>query len=253
MPVPRGEGAILPPAAQPARMKAAMEMVDREAPQPERYSAQVATATVESGGTAVSYRVPGGTSIPADGAPHKVFVAEMELPPRLDYVAAPRLLQAAYCRAKITNDSAYLLLPGPASLFAGEEYIGTTRIELTAPQGEIELYLGVDDRIKVERELLRRDTEKTLIGGKRRVRFAYEITVENLGASAAQLNLQDQIPVAGHEEIKVSLESVQPKPTRQDELNILEWDLTLAPKEKRQVRYDFSVAYPPEMQLIGLP
>ncbi len=172
MPAPRGEGAVMAPAAAPLRQKAALDLsaAPQEAPS-EEVVAQVATAAVESSGASVTYRVPGSTDIPSDGAPHKVFVAELNLPPRLDYVAAPRLVQAAYRRAKISNDSPYLLLPGPANLFAGDEFIGVTRIELTPPQGEIELYLGVDDRIAIERELLRRDVDKTLIGGKRRTRY----------------------------------------------------------------------------------
>ena len=252
VPTPRGEGAVLAPAAAPLRAKAAFDLAAAPEGAPEVVATQVATAAVESIGAAVTYLVPGRAFIPADGAPHKVFVAEMSLPPRLDYIAAPRLVQAAYRRAKITNDSLYLLLPGPVNLFAGDEFIGATRIELTAPKGEIELYFGVDDRIKIERELLRRDVDKTLIGGKRRTRYAYQITLENLLGVEARLSLQDQIPVAAHEAIKVRLESVEPKPARQNELNILEWDFTLASKEKRQVRLDFSVEYPPEMQLSGL-
>lgn len=254
MPVPRGEGAVMAPAAAPLRAKAALDhSAAAEEAAPEVVAAQVATASVESSGAAVNYLVPGQASIPADGAPHKVFVAELQLPPKLDYITTPKLVQAAYRRAKVNNDSPYLLLPGQANLFANDEFIGATRLELTPPQGEIELYLGVDDRIKVERELLRRDTDKTLIGGKRRVRFAYQITLENLLTTQARLNLQDQAPVAGHEDVKVRLESVEPKPTRQSELNILEWDFNLAPKEKRTVRFDFTVEYPPEMQIMGLP
>ena len=78
------------------------------------------------------------------------------------------------------NDSPYTLLPGASNLFAGDEFIGATQLEMTAPQGEIELYLGADDRVKVERELKRREVEKTIIGGKRRIHYGYEIRLENL-------------------------------------------------------------------------
>jgi len=254
MPLPRAEGMHMAVTAAPLRAKAAPDLAAAPAEAPQEVApVQAATAAVESAGAAITYRVPGNVDIPSDGAPHKVTVAEMELPPRLDYVSAPRLVPAAYRRARLTNDSPYLLLPGPANLFAGDEFIGATHLELTPPQGEIELYLGVDDRIKVEREPLRRDVDKTLIGGKRRVRYAYQITLENHLGAEAKLNLQDQIPVAGHEAIKVRLESAEPKPAKQSELNILEWELALAPKEKRLVRFDFSVEYPPEMQLSGLP
>jgi uncharacterized protein (TIGR02231 family) len=171
----------------------------------------------------------------------------------LDYVSAPRLVGAAYRRARLTNDSLYVLLPGSANLFAGDEFIGTTSLGLTAPQGEIELYLGVDDRIKVERELVRREVDKKLIGGRERLRFGYTITLENLLPVEAHLTLHDQIPVARHADVKVKLESAEPQPAEQTELNLLNWDLVLKSQEKRGVRFDFSIDYPQGMALTGLP
>ena len=111
----------------------------------------------------------------------------------------------------------------------------------------------MDDRLKVERELKRREVDKTLLGGKRRIRYAYEIRLENLLPVQAALTLHDQIPVARHEEIKVRLEAADPKPTRQSELNLLDWELSLAPREKRTLRFDFSVEYPQAMEVTGLP
>lgn len=212
-----------------------------------------AVAEVETSGAAITYRVPGSVTIPPDGAAHKVTVARFPLSPRLDYVTAPKIVPAAYRRVKASNDSPYTLLPGQANLFAGDEFIGAASLQLIAPQGEIEVYLGVDDRIKVERELKRREVDKRLIGGKRRISFAYEITLENLLPSQAKVTVHDQIPVARHEEIKVKLESAEPRPSEHSELNLLDWELTLAPREKRTLRYDFSVEHPQTIEVAGLP
>ncbi len=217
------------------------------------YEAKDATANVEQSGAAISYGVPGKVSIPADGAPHKVTVARYSLSPKLDYVSAPGLVAAVYRRAKAVNDSPYTLLAGKANLFAGDEFIGATDLELTAPQGEIELFLGVDDRVKIERELKRREVDKTILGGKRRIRYGYEIRLENLLESQARLTVHDQMPVARHEEIKVKLDSCEPKATTQSELNLLDWELELAAKEKRTLRFDFSVEFPQAMEVRGLP
>jgi uncharacterized protein (TIGR02231 family) len=219
----------------------------------EPVEAEVAVASVESSGTAVTYVLPATANIPPDGASHKVTVAQFSLSPRLDYVAAPKLVEAVYRRAKITNASLYTLLPGNANIFIGDEFIGASPLEMTAPQGEIELYLGVEDRIKIERELKRRDVGKQLIGGKRHFSFGYEIRLENLLPSAATVKLHDQIPVPRHEEIKVRLEAADPKPTELSELNLLKWELSLGPGEKRSVRFDFSVEAPQAMEVIGLP
>jgi uncharacterized protein (TIGR02231 family) len=214
--------------------------------------ADVVSASVDTSGAVVTYHVPAKVNVPADGEPHKVTVANYSLQPELDYVTAPKLVEAAYRRATVDNDSPYTLLPGGVNLFAGDEFIGTTSLELTAPQGEIELYLGVDDRVKVERELVRRDVDKSLLGGKRRVRYAYEIRLENLLAQDAKITVHDQIPASRHEDIKVKLESAEPAPSENTELNLLDWEITLAARQKQTIRFDFMVEHPQTMQVLGL-
>lgn len=251
-PRPPGRAHALRAAPAPQLLKADMAMAAAERMPDESLEIAFAEAEVESGEMAVTYHLPAPASIPADGAPHKVSVTRFALPVRLDYQAAPKLVQAAYRRARVTNDSPYTLLPGPANLFSGDEFIGQASLELTATQGEFELFLGVDDRLKVERELKRQEVDKSLLGGKRRIHTGYEIRLENHLPVPATLTVQDQIPVARHEEIKVRLESAEPRPTRQSELNLLEWELTLAPHEKRTLRFDFSVEFPVSLEVIGL-
>lgn len=218
----------------------------------EYYDAEHVVAEVGSSPLAVTYSVPGKVVVPTNGEPHKVTIARFGLKPELDYVTAPKIEQAAYRRATITNDSQYTLLPGSANIFVGDEYIGATPLELVATQGEMELYLGVEDRVRVERELKRRQVDKTLIGGKRRLHYAYEIKLQNNTSRDITLTIYDQIPVSRHEDIKVKLVSVQPEPKEQSELNILEWKLSLAAGEKSQIRFDFDVEHPPDMQVFGL-
>ena len=236
--------------ARAGRAEAAM--LSMEAPA-EISDVQVATATVDSSGSAVTYLIPGAVTIPPDGAQRKVTIAQFSLTPRLDYVSAPKLVPAAYRRAKLANLSPYTWLAGAANIFSGDEFIGVTPLELIPPQGEIELYLGSDDRLKVERELQRRDVDKRLIGGKRHLTFGYQIKLENLLPFKVNLTLHDQLPLAQHEAIKVRLESAEPKPAEVSELNLLRWEFALEAQEKRTVRFDFSVEMPPDMIVNGLP
>jgi uncharacterized protein (TIGR02231 family) len=215
--------------------------------------AEEVTAVVDNAGSVVTYVIPAAVTIPPDGSLHKVLIARFPLTPQLDFVSAPKLVPAAYRRARIQNSSPYTLLPGEANIFTGDEYIGTTPLALTAPQGEIELYLGSEDRIKVERELKRREVDKRLIGGRRHMAFGYEINVENLLSYAVKLILHDQFPVSRHEEIKVRLEAADPKPVEVSEMNLLRWEFSLEPKEKRSVRFDFLVDSPQGMEVAGIP
>ncbi len=238
------------PAPMMDKMMAMRTAAEREV---EEETVEVALAAVDTSGAAVTYQVSGAVTVPADGAPHKIAVARIELEPELDYVTAPKLVAAVYRRAQVTNDSPYTLLPGSANLFAGDEFIGATEFELVAPQGEIELYLGPDDRVKVERELKRREVDKKLIGDKRRLHYAYEITLENLLPTEAQVTLHDQIPVPQHEDVKVKLTSAEPEPEERSKLNLLDWEFELDPGEKQVVGFGFTVEHPRDMRLAGLP
>ena len=243
-------------AAPPARQAAPanLELLSHEqAVVEEVQEAVVVQAEVQENGASVTYKIGAGIDIPGDNTPRKTTIALFELSPRTDYVTAPRLVSAAYRRIKATNSSPYILLPGQAQLFEGEDYIGTTAIQRLTPNQEMELYFGVDDRIVVERELVKRDTDKKFLGDQRKIKFAYEIKLENHTPEAQTLLVHDQIPVSRHESLKVRLENSQPPAAKQDELNRLEWKAELAAGAKQIIRYDFTVEAPREMQIVGLP
>ena len=129
-------------------------------------------------GTGVAYRAARPLAVPADGRQHHTMIAWFALDAALDYLAVPVLAPEAYLRAAVTNASP-LLLPGPARVFHDTQFVGETSLETVAAGEEFELQLGVDDQIRVERELRRRSTSKAVIGGTRTIDIAYEITVEN--------------------------------------------------------------------------
>lgn len=215
--------------------------------------AEARVATVEDSGTAVTFKVPGGTDIPSDGTPHKTALAHHNLEPKMDYVAVPKHTDAVYRRATTINSSGAPWLAGQANLFVDDAFVGKTRIDFTAQRGELELLLGVEDGITIKRELVRRDVDKKLLRETRRIRFGYEIELENLLDTAVHVELKDHIPVSNHEELKVKLQHSNPTPTDITELNLMEWSLTLQPKQKQSVSYEFTVEHPRTLQVSRLP
>jgi uncharacterized protein (TIGR02231 family) len=175
-----------------------------------------------------------------------------DLDPKMDYVTIPRHTDAVYRRAMVTNVSESPLLPGTATLFVDDDFIGKTQIDHTPLAGEIEMLLGVEEQIEVERELTKREVDKRLLRENRIVRYAYEIKLENLTTEPVNVEAQDQIPVSKHEQIKVKLERVQPEPDKRTDLNVLEWILELAPEEKKTISYEFAIEHPRGLKISGL-
>jgi len=211
-------------------------------------------AEVEEQGVALSFKVPRRVDIPGDGSAHKTTVTTIHLPPKLDYVAAPKLVEQAYRRATISNDSQHVLLPGQVNVFHGTEFVGRTNFkDAIAPGKEFEVHLGVDDRISVTRELAESRVDKKFLGNNRRLLYGYKIEVENLKGSAEKITVRDQLPVSQHEAIKVQAGRIEPRPKEQTDLGLMEWELSLEPKEKLEIHLDFTVEHPRDMLVIGLP
>ena len=244
-------------ASRPPRGEVGMVMAFEEEPAPPEMPAPLPaeslTAQVETSGSTVTFRIPRRADIPADGTPHKVMVQQVRLEPQLDFLTIPKLTQEVYRRAKVFNDSEIVFLPGPLSLFYGDEFVGRAEMKRVAPQETFEVTLGLEDRIKVKRELSLREVSKRFIGDRRVQRFAYEIEVQNLLPYSATVVVQDQVPVAAHEDIKVKLEDAVPSPADVDDLGKMVWNLELEPQAKEQLRFEFTVNAPRDMILEGLP
>ena len=63
----------------------------------------------------------------------------------------------------------------------------------------------------------------------------------------------DEIPLSRNDDIKVHLLEASPKPDHADDLNRLTWNVSLQPNAEVTLRYRFSVEYPRDAQLSGLP
>jgi uncharacterized protein (TIGR02231 family) len=210
------------------------------------------TAEADETGAGLAYRVQRPLAVPADGGPHKTTVARFDLDARLDYLAVPVLAPEAYLRATILNTSPLLLLPGPARVFHDGQFVGETILETVAAGEEFELQLGVDDQIRVERELRRRSTSKAVIGATRTIDIGYEITVQNHRLHRARVSVHDHIPVSTDGDIKVRLREVGPEPAERNDLGELTWDLSLDGGQTATVRYRFTVEHPAQVTVAGL-
>ncbi|MGW5054423.1 mucoidy inhibitor MuiA family protein [Actinokineospora sp. NPDC004072] len=193
------------------------------------------TAVVEHGTTANTYRTRRPVAVPADGAAHRATVAVLDLDARVDHVTAPVQGPEVFLRATAVNTSEHTLRPGRAALFHDAEYVGVTQLDAWAPGEELELALGVDDRVRVERELVRRSTGKAVLGSTRRLEAAYRTTVANHGPRQARIAVVDQVPVSRHESVTVRDVTTTPDPAERDDLGRLTWRLDLAPGASAQL------------------
>ena len=212
---------------------------------------EVVVAEAVNGTVAASWRLARPTAVPADGTPHRSTVAVFTLPAQLDHVTAPAQSPDAHLRATITNGTGQVLLAGPVSTFSDDAFVGTTALSQTAPGADIELALGVDDRVVVERELVDRTAHKARFGSTRGAVERWTISVENRRPAPARVIVRDRVPVSRHADIKVVDVALSPEPAERDELGRLEWVATIDPDRKWEASIRFGVEHPKEALVVG--
>ncbi|MGW5718932.1 DUF4139 domain-containing protein [Amycolatopsis sp. NPDC003865] len=208
-------------------------------------------ASVEQGTTAVTYRPSRPVAVPSGAQGHRTTLAQLDLTASLGYVTAPVLAEEAYLRATVVNTSSFALRPGRASVFHDAEFVGTTSLEAWAPGEELELALGVDDRIRIERELVRRTASRATLSGQKRREAEYKISVGNHGPREAVVTVLDQAPVSRDDGITVRDVKASPEPVETSELGEFAWKLTLAAGETGAVKLSYRVDVAKGVELTG--
>lgn len=246
---------VLPAPGAPALPAAAYGGAGGGTPEgaPMRFAAAMApkVASVEQGTTAVTYRPSRPVAVPSGASGHRTTLAQLSLTAELGYVTAPVLAEEAYLRATVVNTSEHALRPGRASVFHDAEFVGTTSLEAWAPGEELELALGVDDRIRVERELVRRTASKATLSGQKRREAEYRISVGNHGPREAVVTVLDQAPVSRDDGITVKDVKTSPEPVETSELGEYTWKLTLAPGQTGEVKLSYRVDVAKGVELTG--
>lgn len=213
-----------------------------------------AAATVEQGMAAASYTPARPVSVPADGAGHRATIAAIDLEAELDYVTAPVRSTDVHLRATVVNSSGHTLPAGKAAVFHEADFVGSAALPVWAPGEDVELALGLDDRIRVERKLVRRTASKATLGSTRKREVEYETTVSNHTPRPARVTVLDQLPVSRDHEITVKQLVADPAPVEPSETadpGVLTWKLDLAPGAETRVRLGFRVETAKSVDLSG--
>ena len=195
------------------------------------------------------FRIATPETIPADGSPHKVTIATTVFKGDAARIATPKLSPHLYLKTQVRNTNDFPYMPGELNIFLGNDYIGCGTIELVAPNESFEVFLGVDEGIKVTRRLESRRTET---GTLQKTHHVFVIRVENFKAKAARLTVIDQLPVSRDSDVEIIPDADMTKPTASSPDGRLSWDLEIEPGASKEIRLGYRVYHPAGRPVFGL-
>jgi uncharacterized protein (TIGR02231 family) len=209
-------------------------------------------------GPSVTYHLNTRLTVPSRNDEQVIEVAKIDMAPEYFHKAVPVLTPHVYRLANLTNRSAYVLLPGEATMYSGTDFVGRATLPLVAVGEQFTAGFGVDPQLQVSRQLI--DKSRTMQGDNQVLTFKYRILVSSYKAEPVKLQVWDRLPHTETEAVGVNLVKAEPT-ISSDPLylresrphNLLRWDLSVEPastgEKAMPLSYEFKLEMGRQMQI----
>ena len=163
------------------------------------------------------------------------------------YLSRPLASKQVFLEAKLDLPKDFISLPsGAASIQVAGVHVGQLTFSLYENR-DITLSFGSDPGIVVAVKTDHVAGEQGLLSKKETYNWNWTITLTNNKKIPIELRVEDTPPHIGHEKIELTEQFSAPQPKKEDGKVV--WELSLAPQEKQQIKYGYSVKYPADMDV----
>lgn len=206
-----------------------------------------------------AYRAEAPANIPSDGSFHALPLSQHQAAARPRYVVVPRETRDAFRFVEIDNPLSAPLLPGPADVYIGSDFLVTTDVRATPPRGLLRLGLGVEQGIKVSRNTSFEEKTAGLMRGSLALRHEVRISVANRLDRPALVEVRERLPVSATEDdsdIDVAVIETRPawQPYEQHDAPIRggrRWEVEVAPGKDTDLLAVYEVRIAGKHELVG--
>jgi uncharacterized protein (TIGR02231 family) len=189
-------------------------------------------------------------SIPGNGKEQNIELLTKETKAEYKYYCVPKLDNATYVLAEISDWEQLGLLSGKANITFEGLYIGETYIDANSTFEKLNLTLGTDKRISVKREKMQDFSSSRFLGNDIQQTFTYKITVKNNQNQKIKMVLKDQYPISTQKKIEVNLLKETTRWTaNKEDVGVITWEEDFEAGETKTYQISYSVKYLKDMKL----
>lgn len=244
--IPQNRGLVVSGKRYSTQQEANRSLLDNVATS-SRNDALTESAAGDRRAGSLVFSVPRRADIPSDGSPHRIAISRESFPVKFEYLSIPKLSPYAFLQTLGVNALPTPILRGDLNIFLGNDFVGSSSTANILPGEDFELSLTVNENIRVTRTLEERDERTSgFLGNQTRASYSFTIKVENYTGSAIVMNILDQIPVSGTEDVIVEGISFSREPQVRTKQGIVKWHFPMQPKETTSITFSFTVIGPKE-------
>ena len=223
---------------------------------------------VEAQGLSVQFRLPEKQTILSRMEASTVLIGERRLAAAPEHVVAPAVDTTVWLRGRTQNSTPWVMLPGPASVYFGADFIGqSTFADAVMPDQEFTLHLGADPGVTCERIQTQDLHEEPSFLSKRQSQVAgWRVALENHGAHPADPDgsvvviVREAIPMAADDRIEVEVESESARSATddrwrkdQEERGLHTWYQRVPKDGKAELTWTVRTTWPHDLQIANGP
>jgi hypothetical protein len=196
--------------------------------------------------------------VPSDGAFHTLAVTEAEGPATLVHVTVPREEPSAYRVLELSCPLEGAVLRGPVDVYLDGSLAVSASLAPTPAGGALQVGMGVDESIKVARNVRFREESAGLMGGSTSLVHELEIELRNNSAAAARVEVRERLPVLQKGEEEIELRPGRTSPPWQDLVQEdppldggKRWIVELASGQQLTLAAEYAIRISAKNELVG--
>lgn len=153
-------------------------------------------------------------------------------------------LQVANCLlARINNWGNLQLLSGISTVYFQGAYSGESMLDAESVKDTLEIALGRDENILLERKLDKELSTEQTFGSKVKKELHWEIAVRSNKSHPIMLELIDQVPLSDNKNVSIEVVDLA-KAKHETKTGKLTWELRLEPNSSKKVAFSYELKYP---------
>lgn len=204
------------------------------------------------------YDADGLMLVPSDGLPHRVAISSSDTLPSLRLLSVPGERAEVYREAELKNPSEAPLLAGPVEVYVEGSLLTTAAISAIDRGGALNVGMGVEERVRVARNVRSDEENVGLLGGSTQVTHNVSIELSSALGQQAVVEVFERLPISDDKSVTIELLSSRPEPREYTQAERgspvrggLVWRLLLPSGGKAKIDYQFRILFPARTEIVG--
>ncbi len=189
------------------------------------------------------YPIEEAFSVRSDGRDYQVIIQELEVSANYVYHLIPKLDSDAFLTAQIADWASLQLLPGPAAVYYRGTFTGYTRLDPEYTGDTLQVSLGRDRSIVVQRSGQRELNDRQFVGNKIRESQHWKLSMRNNHPSKVKVILYDQFPISEIKSVQVDLQD-HDGAVVDERRGVLQWEIDLPGNALEERHFSYELRYP---------